>query len=106
MVLDQGHVPGPTRAVEPRADLVSTQRAEPGEQRGLTAIGVELVEGADQRQLSDLLRGVVVATQPRPGKPIQTREVRREELLERSLLPREQPASLDQIAHDSRFERL
>ena len=90
-IVRKRHGRHPSRPLAPRADLVAAEYAQPGEQRRLPAIGRDLRQRPDQRRLRHLFGGILVAAEPHPCKPVDAREVLREEPIERLFVPGRQP---------------
>ena len=72
-------------------EFVTADRAQPGEQRGFAAVGVQLLDGAGQRALDHVAGHVGVVGQSSRRESIEPREVVIEKPAERALVAGEQP---------------
>lgn len=85
--------------LEPCADLSPAQRTQPGEESSLPSECVELSHGTDERQLDDVLGGLVVIPKAETGEPVESREVVGEKCLARRLITGQNAAGQFQVAH-------
>ena len=62
--------------------LMPAYRAQPGEQRSLASVGMQLLNRLRKRDVNNLPGGIQVIAQPRTSKAVQPREIAVEEFME------------------------
>src|SRR5262245_2617466 len=98
-VLDELDLRAMSGTLEPPGDLMPAQRAQPGEQRRLPSVGVQLANALDERGLHHVLCRRIVSAKPRTGKPVEPGEIVREELVGCRLIASQDAPCEKDVAH-------